>query len=198
MNKIELLNTEIKQIKDERLRENLEIIVDNLPDYFFLEPASSTGKYHPSFSLGTGGLLRHSKVAFRIGLELLNTSTFSEDFTLLERDLLLMSILVHDGLKKGKIEDKYTKFDHPILMANYLDELKDKLTLSNKEIGFMKDVILSHMGEWNTSPYSKVVLPLPKTKYQKFVHLCDLLSSKKFLDVKFNGNEIDERGVIDG
>ncbi len=198
MNKIELLNTEIKQIKDERLRENLEIIVDNLPDYFFLEPASSTGKYHPSFSLGTGGLLRHSKVAFRIGLELLNTSTFSEDFTLLERDLLLMSILVHDGLKKGKIEDKYTKFDHPILMANYLDELKDKLTLSNKEIEFMKDVISSHMGEWNTSSYSKVVLPLPKTKYQKFVHLCDLLSSKKFLDVKFNGNEIDERGVIDG
>ncbi len=62
----------------------------------------------------------------------------------------------------------------------------------------MKDVISSHMGEWNTSSYSKVVLPLPKTKYQKFVHLCDLLSSKKFLDVKFNGNEIDERGVIDG
>lgn len=198
MNKIELLNTEIKQIKDKRLRENLEIIVDNLPDYFFLEPASSTGKYHPSFSLGDGGLLRHSKVAFRIGLELLNTSTFSEDFTPLERDLLLMSVLVHDGLKKGKIEEKYTRFDHPILMANYLDELKDKLTLSSEEIDFMKDVISSHMGEWNTNAYSKVVLPLPKTKYQKFVHLCDLLSSKKFIDVKFNGNEIDERGVIDG
>ena len=66
MDKIQLLNTEIKEIKDNRLRENLEIIVNNLPDYFFLVPASSTGKYHPSFSLGDGGLLRHSKVAFRI------------------------------------------------------------------------------------------------------------------------------------
>ncbi|MBR4830334.1 MAG: HD domain-containing protein [Bacilli bacterium] len=193
MDKIQLLNTEIKEIKDIRLRENLEIIVSNLPDYFFLEPASSTGKYHPSFSLGEGGLLRHSKVAFRIGLELLNTSTFSEDFTPLERDLLLMSILVHDGLKKGKTEEKYVRFDHPILMANYLDELKDKLSLSKNELDFMKDVISSHMGEWNTNSYSKVVLPLPKTKYQKFVHLCDLLSSKKFLDVKFKDNEIIDR-----
>ena len=193
MDKIQLLNTEIKEIKDSRLRENLEIIVSNLPDYFFIEPASSTGKYHPSFSLGEGGLLRHSKVAFRIGLELLNTSTFNKDFTDQERDLLLMSILVHDGLKKGKIEDKYVRFDHPVLMANYLEEIKDKLSLSKEELDFMKDVISSHMGEWNTSPYSKVVLPLPETKYQKFVHLCDLLSSKKFLDVKFKDNEIIDR-----
>ncbi len=193
MDKIQLLNTEIKEIKDSRLRENLEIIVSNLPDYFFIEPASSTGKYHPSFSLGEGGLLRHSKVAFRIGLELLSTSTFNKDFTDQERDLLLMSILVHDGLKKGKIEDKYTKFDHPVLMANYLEEIKDKLSLSKKELDFMKDVISSHMGEWNTNAYSKVVLPLPETKYQKFVHLCDLLSSKKFLDVKFKDNEIIDR-----
>lgn len=193
MDKIQLLNTEIKEIKDSRLRENLEIIVSNLPDYFFLVPASSTGKYHPSFSLGEGGLLRHSKVAFRIGLELLSTSTFNEEFTPIERDLLLMSVLVHDGLKKGITEEKYVRFDHPILMANYLEEIKDKLTLSKEELDFMKDVISSHMGEWNTSSYSKVVLPIPKTKYQKFVHLCDLLSSKKFLDVLFKDNEIIDR-----
>lgn len=196
MNKIELINTEIKNIKDERLKSNLETIVDNLPDYFFTVPASSTGKYHPSFSLGDGGLLRHSKVAFKIGLELLNTSTFNEDFTSNERDLLLMSILVHDGLKKGKIEEKYTRFDHPIIMGEYIEELKDKLTLSDEEISFMKDVISSHMGEWNTNTYSKVILPLPKTKYQKFVHLCDYLASRKFLDVTFKDNEIVDREVL--
>ena len=192
MNKTEIFKPEINHIKDERLRNNLEIIIDNLPDYFFIIPAASTGKYHPAFAAGEGGLVRHSKVAFKIGLDLLSTKSFNEDFTEKERDLLLMSILVHDGLKKGKEEEKYTRFDHPLLMADYIKELKDKLTLTNEEINFMSKVISTHMGEWNTSPYSKVVLPLPKTKEEKFVHLCDFLSSKKFLNVKFIDNNIVE------
>ena len=60
MNKIEIFKNEINKISDERLRKNLEIIIDNLPDYFFSIPASSTGKYHPSFTLGESGLVRHS------------------------------------------------------------------------------------------------------------------------------------------
>lgn len=188
MDKIKVFKPEIDQINDKRLRENLEIIINNLPDYFFLIEASSTGKYHPSFTLGDAGLVRHSKVAFRVGSELLNTQTFGDDFTEKEKDLLLMSILVHDGLKSGKEQEKYTRFDHPLLMANYISEIKDKLTLKDDEISFIHDAIISHMGEWNTSTYSKVVLPLPKTKYQKFVHLCDFLASRKFLDVKFDKN----------
>ena len=81
MEKTKIFEPEIKLIKDERLRNNLEIIINNLPDYFFIVPASSTGKYHPAFSLGEGGLLRHSKVAFRIGLDLLDTVTFGSEFT---------------------------------------------------------------------------------------------------------------------
>lgn len=188
MNKIEIFKNEINKISDERLRKNLEIIIDNLPDYFFSIPASSTGKYHPSFTLGEGGLVRHSKVAFKIAYDLLSISTFNDDFSPLEKDLLLMSVLIHDGLKKGKTEEKYTRFDHPILMGEYIKELKDKLTLKDDEIEFISDVIKSHMGEWNTNQYSKVILPLPETKYQKFVHRCDYLASRKFLDVRFDDN----------
>ena len=188
MNKIEIFKNEINKISDERLRKNLEIIIDNLPDYFFSIPASSTGKYHPSFTLGECGLVRHSKVAFKIAYDLLSISTFNDDFSPLEKDLLLMSVLIHDGLKKGKIEEKYTRFDHPILMGEYIKELKDKLTLKDDEIEFISDVIKSHMGEWNTNQYSKVILPLPETKYQKFVHRCDYLASRKFLDVRFDDN----------
>lgn len=188
MNKIEIFKNEINKISDERLRKNLEIIIDNLPDYFFSIPASSTGKYHPSFTLGESGLVRHSKVAFKIAYDLLSISTFNDDFSPLEKDLLLMSVLIHDGLKKGKIEEKYTRFDHPILMGEYIKELKDKLTLKDDEIEFISDVIKSHMGEWNTNQYSKVILPLPETKYQKFVHRCDYLASRKFLDVRFDDN----------
>ena len=193
MNKIDYFKEEYKFIKNERLKDNLKILVDLLPDYFFKVPASSTGKYHPSFSLGEGGLVRHSKVAFRIGKELLSTNTFNSDFNQDECDLLLMSILIHDGLKHGTMESNYTKFEHPMLMANFIKDNKDKLTLNESEINFMADVISSHMGEWNTNKYSKVTLPIPITKYQKFVHLCDFLTSKKFLDVKFENNDIIDR-----
>ena len=46
------------------------------------------------------------------------------------------------------------------------------------------------MGVFNTSNYSKVVLPLPKTAMQKFVHMCDDLASKKFINVEFDNHNI--------
>ena len=196
MNKIDCFKKEINCIKDERLKDNFKRIIELLPDYFFHIQASSSGKYHPDYALGEKGLVRHSKVAFRIGYELLNTKTFSEDFTDKEIDLILMSILVHDGLKHGLIEEQYTRFDHPLIMANFLTNNKDKFTLSEEEIKFMSESISSHMGQWNTDKKSGVVLPLPTTKYQKFVHLCDYLSSRKFMNVKFVDGEIVERECI--
>ena len=56
MDKISVFENEYAYIKNEKYRENLKIMVNLLPDYFFTVPASSTGKYHPSFSLGDGGL----------------------------------------------------------------------------------------------------------------------------------------------
>ena len=182
--------TEIAYIKNEKYRENAKKLVNMLPDYFFEVAASSTGKYHPKFSLGDGGLVRHTKAAVRIAKELFDDKCITGIFNSEEKDLMIISIIMHDGLKHGLIKDRYTKFDHPILMANYIKENKDKLTFTDGEIDFIVNVISSHMGPWNTNPYSDVVLPVPKNKYQKFVHMCDYLASRKFLDVEFNGNEI--------
>ena len=44
------------------------------------------------------------------------------------------------------------------------------------------------MGEFNKDYKGNVILPLPKTKEQRFVHMCDDLTSKKFLDIKFDEN----------
>ena len=69
MIKTEQFKTEIGYIKNLRYQENIKILVELLPDYFFEIPASSTGKYHPSYALGDGGLVRHVKVAVRIAHE---------------------------------------------------------------------------------------------------------------------------------
>ena len=179
---------EINYIKNEKYRENAKILIEGLPDYFFSVPASSTGKYHPEFASGDGGLVRHTKAAVRIAYELLN-SMIGDVFKSDEKDLIILGLTLHDGLKHGKEQEKYVRFDHPLLAANYVKESKDKLTLDDEEIEFLYNIISSHMGPYNTNAYSDVVLPIPKNKYQKFVHMCDLLASRKFLDIKFDDND---------
>lgn len=190
MEKTEVFKKELSYIKNPKYLNDIKVIISLLPDYFFEVPASSTGKYHPSFSLGNGGLVRHTKVAVRIAVELLNNNSIFTNFTSDEKDLIIMSILVHDGLKSGLEKSEYTKFEHPILVSNYIKENKDKLSLNEEELNLLTSMIESHMGEWNTNAYSNVVLPKPTTKYQKFVHMCDFLSSRKFLNVKFENNDI--------
>lgn len=190
MNKENIFAPEIEYIKDPIYKEDAKTLISNLPDYFFRIPASSTGKYHPSFSLDEGGLVRHTKAAVRIANELLITKTFGDEYTPREKDLMILALLIHDGLKSGIIEEKYTRVDHPILIAKFLYENKDNLKMDDEDRKFLTGLLETHMGEWNKDFKGNVVLPVPTTKYQKFVHMCDYLSSKRFLDIKFENNEI--------
>ncbi len=188
MNTEELFKEELKLIKDSDLRESLLKIINMLPAYWFEVPASSTGKYHPKYALGLGGLLRHSKAAMRIGYELLMDDCIGEKYTNHEKDLMLMALLVHDGLKSGLPKERYTRFDHPILMGKFIIDNQKEFNLSEEDAQFMNDVIKTHMGPWTTDYQGNEVLERPKTKYQSFVHMCDNLASKKFLLVDFDEN----------
>ena len=188
MNNEELFLDELELIKDENLADSLLAILDILPKYWFTEAASSTGKYHPEYALGEGGLLRHSKAAMRIGYELLMDPCIGDKYTDREKDLMLMSLLVHDGLKLGLPKEKYTRFDHPILMADFIMKNRKDLNLSEEDAKFMGDVIKTHMGPWITDYNGNEVLEKPKTKYQTFVHMCDYLASRKCLLVPFDEN----------
>lgn len=188
MNKVEIFSVEINYIKNADLKESLKLIVDKLPDYFFYEAASSTGKYHPKYALGDGGLLRHSKATTKIGLELLNNPLIGSKYSPREKDMLLLSLLVHDGLKRGLTEEKYTRVDHPILMANFILDNYQTFKLNLEDAKFISDVIKTHMGPYNTDFNGNVVLETPKNKYQSFVHMCDYLASRKCLEVPFDEN----------
>lgn len=188
----DVFNKELSYIKNERYRENTKKFIEMLPDYFFEIPASSTGKYHPSFSLGEGGLVRHTKAAVRIAHDLLYNNSIGYNFKPEEKDLIIFGLLIHDGLKSGLPKEKYTRVDHPILVCNYLKENQDKLTFKPNEIEFICSSIETHMGEWNTDFNGNEVLKKPSNKYQRFIHMCDFLSSKKYLDIKFENNEIVE------
>ena len=186
MNKEEMFLDELEYIKDEKLQDSLLKIIESLPEYWFHVAASSTGKYHPKYSLGDGGLLRHSKSAMRIGYELLSDQCIGEKYTDREKDLMLIALLVHDGLKLGEKEERYTRFDHPILMANYIIKNQKQYNLKEEDAIFIADVIKTHMGPWTKDYNGNEILERPKTKYQNFVHMCDFLAAKKFLQVSFD------------
>lgn len=183
-NKRDFFAEELSLIRTEYIKKFLEYCIDNLPDYFFRVAASSSGKYHPEYALGNGGLLRHTKAAVQIANELFNLDMFKFDEE--ERDLMLVALILHDGQKQGKREGN-TVFDHPLLAADFVRQCHIETGLiSDEQMNLLYDCIATHMGQWNTARYSKVVLPTPKTKYQKFVHLCDYLASRKFLEVNFD------------
>ena len=182
MDKVKVFEEELKYIKDPDIRESLSIMINYIPDYFFTIPASSTGKYHPSYALGDGGLVRHTKVAVRMAIELYGIYKFSSEV----KDLIIFSLVLHDSVKKGIEEEKYTRFDHPLVAVEFIKEHSKELKLTKEQIDLVSECISSHMGRFNTSEYSDIILPLPKSVEQKFVHMCDYLASRKVIDIHFD------------
>lgn len=186
MNKEKCFERELNYIKDEKVRNSLIFMINKLPDYFFEVAASSTGKYHPGYATGKGGLLRHTKAAVRIAYELLEDSTIGDKYTSGEKDLMLMGLMLHDGLKLGLERSQYTKFNHPILIAEYIKKFKNESEINDNQIKFVGDVVKTHMGPWTTDYNGEEVLEKPKTKYQNFVHMCDYLASRKCIILEFD------------
>ena len=188
--KVKLLQKEIDYINDEFLKDDAIYLVSILPDYFFEVDASSTGKYHPKYASGDKGLLRHVKAAVKMAVELLSNPIIEKTYSSRDKDLIVLALIIHDGLKYGKNKtDKYTKFEHPILISNYIKEVRDNLKMTDEDIEKLCSMVASHMGPWNTDYYTKEeILPIPKDKYQNFVHMCDYLASRKFVQVEFDSN----------
>ena len=70
MNKLKYFTKEISYIKDESKRRDIEYLIKLLPDYFFIVPVSSSGKYHPKFANTISGLFKHTKAAVRIAYDM--------------------------------------------------------------------------------------------------------------------------------
>ena len=195
--KIKVFTKEFSYIEDGSLRKDAKYLISKLPDYYFEVDASSTGKYHPKYASGKGGLSRHIKSAVKMAHELLLDPSISKPYTSRDKDLIIISLLIHDGLKYGKVKETYTRFDHPILIRDFVEEEKDNLSMNSDDIEKVKNAVASHMGPWNTSNYSSVILPLPKAPMEKFVHMCDYLASRRFINLEFDENDdiIDESKI---
>jgi hypothetical protein len=186
LDKIDFFKNELTYIRNPAIVEFAMRAIDSLPDYFFSIPASSTGKYHPVYALGEGGLMRHTKAAVRIAVELFRTELWS--FTDEEKDLIIAGLLIHDGYKSGVIQERYTKTDHPNIVVRKMAANND-LTgiLSDEQFEFLTENIATHMGRWVfDAKTNEEVLDKPKSIAQRFFHLCDYIASRRCLEFNFN------------
>lgn len=150
------------------------------PGYFFSAPSSSGGKYHPAYENAKGGLVIHTKAVVYYLTQFFNLDMvhFSER----EKDLLIVSALLHDVKKNGNnTHCEFTQFDHPIIAANFITQYSDCGIISADEIKFVADAVISHMGQWNKRGNKE--LPLPESSAQKLLHICDYLASRKDIDL---------------
>ena len=184
--KTDALRQELDMIKTPEIREFAIWAVQILPNYFFTVAASSTGKYHPEYALGDGGLLRHTKAAVGIASMLLSTETFGSVYSQGQKDAIITALILHDGLKHGVPKQKYTIKNHPRAITAHLEKSIDpeKCPLSDVQRKAIYGLIESHMGQWTASD-ADAPLPKPNTAAQRFVHLCDYLASRKQLEYKF-------------
>jgi hypothetical protein len=187
--KLEIFKKELSWIEDAKIREFAETAVSRLPDYFFRVQASSTGKYHPAYALGDGGLVRHTKAAVGIAHLLLGLEMYDRWNAEL-KDLIIAALILHDGMKHGLEESKYVKAEHPMIVADWIANdrsLNKSLTIGQLHI--LTGLIRSHMGQWNADyKTKKAIMPKPAAAEQRFVHICDYLASRKSIIYDFNAD----------
>lgn len=202
----QIFQNELNLFSSSTIRKFAVFCLEGLPEYFFHAPASSTGKYHPSYALGEGGLVRHTRAAMGIFDSLIrariheyyqHTSIVNNDDF---KDAGLLAILLHDGFKSGVPLDYaseiagHSKHEHPLIAAEYVKQSIDKFMetedVTSDDLSIMtaaSNAIASHMGCWTTAKYSHAVLPSPAhgTWLDQMVHLCDYLASRKSLEYMF-------------
>lgn len=178
MRNIKLFEREINLIVNEDLRMAVKsYLEEDVPDYFWTDGASSSGKYHPQFAQGEGGLVRHTKAVVMFAEELLRMSSYAymrEEY----KDYVIAACLVHDTAKYGL--EEYDKSEYKNHAANAAWAFKDwcwfKCDYTCSEL--LLNAIRSHMGQWSTEKEDR-----PFTNIDRCVHMADYMASRSFIDI---------------
>lgn len=109
----ELVQPILNTITNSDIKEFAMVLLEDMPDYIWHIGASSTGKYHPAYSLGEGGLMRHQIAVVRFLNFFFELEQYNSKLTTRQMDLMRVAGLLHDGRKSGSQQDyetsKYTR-----------------------------------------------------------------------------------------
>lgn len=178
MNKSEIFANELNLIQNEDLRNFTKYYLDNyVPTYFWEIGASSSGKYHPTFAQGEGGLVRHTKAVVMFAQELLrmNTYAYMND---MYKDYAIVACICHDTCKYG-IENEMNKeqFAHHGTLAGDMMSVCYSAFFNGAEMpDLLYLAVVAHMGQWSQDAR-------PFTPIDRLVHMADYMASRAFIDI---------------
>ena len=178
MKNIKHFEREINLIVNEDLRMAVKSYMEEaVPDYFWTDGASSSGKYHPKFSQGDGGLVRHTKAVVMFAEELLRMSSYAymrEEY----KDYVIAACILHDTAKYGISEyDKAEYKNHASNASKAFAEYAEHV-MDYKPSEFLLNAIVAHMGQWSTEKEDR-----PFTNIDRCVHMADYMASRSFIDI---------------
>lgn len=192
--KVKFFINELNDISDSNIRELAKIMIENADDYFFSVPASSSGKYHPDFAREVGGLIKHTRAVVFFA------ECVSESFCLStkDRDLLILSAIIHDIKKQGDGSGRHTVKEHPLYASEYLKRMvsegSNASLISEDDLKKVCGAVEAHMGPWG----AKDGLPVPSTEFEKLLQTADYIASRKeILDFKFRPTDEAPEIVVD-
>lgn len=177
-NKAKYFEREINLIQSEDYRTFMREYLNRfVPQYFWEIGASSSGKFHPIFSQGEGGLVRHTKAVVMFAEELLRMSSYmymKDDY----KDFVIMACIAHDTAKYGMaVYDKKEYPNHGKNAAKLLDMAwYEYFGIEAPE--YLLSAIRSHMGQWTTDKEDR-----PFTNIDRCVHMADYMASRSFIDI---------------
>lgn len=177
MKKSEHFARELNLIVDEELRMITKAYLDEcVPTYFWEDGASSSGKYHPKFSQGHGGLVRHTKAVVMFAEELLRMSpyTYMRDEY---KDYAIAACIVHDTAKYGMTEFCKEAYKNHARNAAYLFQMFAK-ECDYQASEILLNAIVAHMGQWSTEKEDR-----PFTNVDHLVHMADYIASRSFIHI---------------
>lgn len=161
-----LYNQEIRLLQNkEKQEKTLNLLSSSVSEKMKSVPASSSGKYHPLFAQGEGGLIRHSKAVAQGAYALAGLLNVPGD-----KDRFVVAGLMHDMWKLGP-EGKFGFTDpkHGSLAADALMKagLSDEAGLAGP-----------HMGNFSKGQYKNA--PKISTFDQRLLNNADWLMSRTY------------------
>ena len=178
MRNVKFFEREINLIKNEGLRTAVaDFLVDGTPDYFWTDGASSSGKYHPAFSQGEGGLVRHTKAVVMFAEELLRMSSYAymnEDY----KDYVIAACILHDTAKYGT-DNEPNKDEYKAHARNGAEAFAFwcENNTPYEPHYLLLNAIATHMGQWSERE------DRPFTSIDRCVHMADYMASRSFIDI---------------
>lgn len=181
--------------------------LDKAPDYFWTQPSSTTGQWHPSDEFCEGGLALHVFKCLRLAEEMLRSIPPTQfDRIYLQKgisygtltgskEIFIAAVVLHDLCVSGKPDQLYYNEDgglatdplHAIYVRSFLEDIEidehlpeHAQTKTSETLPFdaIMRLIESHYGIWSPLPQVE-----PNDFWTRMVHYIDYIVSRNFVQI---------------